>query len=81
MSGLLEGWDWFTMLTKSGEGCRIFAACKSQSVMVLHISAGVTFGITAGCACRAKPSGISNQLVAMQIIATVMTHRRPLENS
>lgn len=43
MSGLLEGWDWFdnalqSVLRDKGFGCYT----KSQSMMILYVSAGVT---------------------------------------
>lgn len=43
MSGLLEGWDWFdnalqNVLRDKGLGCYT----KSQSMMILYVSAGVT---------------------------------------
>lgn len=74
MSGLLEGWDWFDNgLQNLVKVAGYSPLTKSQSMMVLYISAGVTKPSEIARRMRLSRQAIrhiSNQLVAMQIIAT-----------
>jgi len=72
MSGLLEGWDWFDnglqSLVKAG-GYRPLN--KSQSMMVLYISAGLSRPIDISRKMRLSRQAIrhiANQLIAMDVL-------------
>jgi len=72
MSGLLAGWDWFdNSLQNLVKGAGFRPLNKSQSMMILYVSAGVTRPIEIARKMRLSRQAIrhiANQLIALGVL-------------